>query len=60
MLGLSGIRLAGVIGGILAILASIGWVVRINDLRAEWHGKYDDVRGLGAGEPDLVSLVVSE
>ena len=26
----------------------------------EWHGKYDKVRGLGDGEPDLVRLVVSE
>jgi CRISPR-associated endonuclease/helicase Cas3 len=24
----------------------------------EWHGKYDDVRGLGNGEPDVVGLVV--
>ncbi|HEX5502614.1 MAG TPA: CRISPR-associated helicase Cas3' [Thermomicrobiales bacterium] len=26
----------------------------------EWCGKYDNVRGLGDGEPDLVRLVVSE
>lgn len=26
----------------------------------EWCGKYDDVRGLGNGEPDLVRLVVSD
>ncbi len=24
----------------------------------EWHGKYDEVRGIGNGEPDVVGLVV--
>ncbi len=26
----------------------------------EWFGKYDPIRGLGTGEPDLVQLVVTE
>ncbi|HVC33999.1 MAG TPA: CRISPR-associated helicase Cas3' [Chloroflexota bacterium] len=26
----------------------------------QWFGKYDDVRGLGAGGPDIVRMVVSE
>ena len=43
MVGFTGIRLGGAIAGIITIIAFIGWVVRIDQLRAEWHGKFDQL-----------------
>jgi hypothetical protein len=48
MFGLKGFQLGGAIAGIIAILAFIGWVVRIDQLRAEWHGKFDKLYGEAA------------
>jgi hypothetical protein len=45
MFGLTGIKLGGMIAGLLAILAFVGWVVRIEHLRAEWQGKYETLDG---------------
>lgn len=44
-MGLTGIRLAGAIGGLLAVLAFFGWVIRIDHLRASWHTKYEVLDG---------------
>jgi CRISPR-associated endonuclease/helicase Cas3 len=46
--------------GLLEQHASRGLATEVLPGLWEWHGKYDRVRGIGAGEPDLVSLVVAD
>jgi hypothetical protein len=41
MFGLSGMRLYGALGALLALIGFIGWVVRIDGLRANWKAKYE-------------------